>query len=339
MQGLTTEELDKRINDSYELPNNVLAAMPKPMVTVSTSTYQHAPYIRQCIEGVLMQKTDFAVEYIIGEDFSTDGTREIVFEYAKRYPDKIRVITADYNVGMKANGLRRAKARRGKYLASCEGDDYWTDPNKLQMQVDVMEANPEYSLCFHYANVLYTDRDVKTIEFPRYDKDLYTVEDVIEKPWFIPTQSILVRKSMRESPTWLRYIFNGDWAMQLLLANKGPFCCIAREMSVYRRHKGSLSANMPLHQSTFNKIEIMKYFDMHTNFKYHEICIRREKELISNLYKLFLYQRPFLAKLLSIDYYRYKLETMCRFISEQYRAKGLAGIPHIAKGIITRKRH
>src|SRR5690606_19306327 len=96
---LSAEELKKRVKDSYELPNNVLRLIDEPLVTVRTSTYQHGPYIGRCIEGVLMQKTTFPFEFIIGEDCSTDGTREIVFEYAKKFSDRIRVITADYNVG------------------------------------------------------------------------------------------------------------------------------------------------------------------------------------------------------------------------------------------------
>lgn len=140
-------EIEKRVNDSYELPNSVIAVVQQPLVTVRTSTYQHGAFIRQCIEGVLMQKTAFPFEFIIGEDFSTDGTRQIVFEYAQRYPNVIRVITADYNVGMKANGTRCMRRARGKYIALCEGDDYWTDPLKLQKQVDFLEANLEYSVC------------------------------------------------------------------------------------------------------------------------------------------------------------------------------------------------
>ena len=112
---LSQKEFEKRVRESYELPNNVLRETPEPSVTVRTITYQHALYIRDCIEGVLKQKTTFPVEYIIGEDFSTDGTREIVFEYAKKYPDILRVITADYNVGSKANGQRCRNATRGKY--------------------------------------------------------------------------------------------------------------------------------------------------------------------------------------------------------------------------------
>jgi glycosyltransferase involved in cell wall biosynthesis len=145
-------EIEKRINDSYELPNSVVDVVPHPLVTVRTYTYQHGDFIRQCIEGVLMQKTTFPFEFIIGEDFSTDGTREIVFEYAQRYPNVIRVITADYNVGGMANVIRCRRRTRGKYIALCDGDDYWTDPLKLQKQVDFLESHPEYGL-------VHTDHD------------------------------------------------------------------------------------------------------------------------------------------------------------------------------------
>ena len=121
---LPKEEIEKRVSDSYQLLNNVIEAVPKPMVTIRTSTYQHGLYIKDCIEGVLMQKTNFPIEFIIGEDFSTDGTREIVFEYAKKYPDIIRVFTVDYNVGSKANDQRCIRVARGKYMALCEGDDH-----------------------------------------------------------------------------------------------------------------------------------------------------------------------------------------------------------------------
>jgi len=152
-------EIEKRTSDSYELPNNVLIAAPEPMVTVRTSTYQHGAYIKECIEGVLTQRTEFPFEFIVGEDFSTDGTREIVSEYANRYPDIIRVITADYNVGAKANSHRCRLASRGKYMAICEGDDYWTDPLKLQKQVDYLERHPECGLVHTDADYLYDETD------------------------------------------------------------------------------------------------------------------------------------------------------------------------------------
>jgi glycosyltransferase involved in cell wall biosynthesis len=116
------------------------------LVSVMMITYNHAPYIAKGIEGVLQQKTNFPFELVIGEDCSTDGTREIVFEYQKKYPDIIRVITSDKNVGMIKNGSRTQKACRGKYVAICEGDDYWHHPCKLQKQVDYMENHPECGL-------------------------------------------------------------------------------------------------------------------------------------------------------------------------------------------------
>ncbi len=125
--------------------------MTTPLVSVKMITYNHEPYIRQAIEGVLSQKTNFPFELVIGEDCSTDGTREIVFDYAKRYPDIIHVITSEFNVGMKANGKRTFDACKGKYIAYCEGDDYWNRDDKLQKQVNYMESHPECGLvCSNY---------------------------------------------------------------------------------------------------------------------------------------------------------------------------------------------
>ena len=146
--SLTDAEFQKRVADSYEIPNNVVSLVEKPVVTVRTSTYNHGPYIKDCIEGILAQQTNFPFEYIIGEDFSSDETRQIVMEYAAKYPDVIRVVTADYNVGGKINGLRCRLASRGKYSATCEGDDLWTDPLKLQKQVDFIEQDEGLIGCY-----------------------------------------------------------------------------------------------------------------------------------------------------------------------------------------------
>jgi len=131
--------------------------MPEPLVSVKMITYNHGPYIAQAIEGVLQQKVSFPIELVIGEDCSTDGTREIVFDYQKRHPDVIRVITSDRNVGARTNGRRTEKACRGKYVAYCEGDDYWHHPLKLQKQVDYMEAHPECGVVHSDADIYYVN--------------------------------------------------------------------------------------------------------------------------------------------------------------------------------------
>ncbi len=125
-----------------------------PVVSVHMITYNHEPYIRQAIEGVMMQRTDFEFELIIGEDASQDKTREICFEYQKRYPDKIRVLWWHENVGKFGGNLRRVTAHcRGEFIALCEGDDYWIDPLKLQKQVDVMRRFPAVGYCVTGAKV------------------------------------------------------------------------------------------------------------------------------------------------------------------------------------------
>ena len=130
--------------------------LPPPLVSIHCLAYNHKDYIAQAIESFLMQQTNFRYEIVIGEDCSTDGTREIVFDYAKEYPDLIRVITSDKNVGMNENALRTSMAAKGKYLAICEGDDYWIDPLKLQKQVDFLEVNPDYGMVHTDAHVYNT---------------------------------------------------------------------------------------------------------------------------------------------------------------------------------------
>ena len=122
-----------------------------PLVTIRCITYNHEPYIRQCLEGFVMQKTNFLFEAIVHDDASTDGTAAIIREYAEKYPDIIKPIYETENQYSKRNGslTRIMDAHmRGKYIAICEGDDYWIDPLKLQKQVDFMEGHPECGLCY-----------------------------------------------------------------------------------------------------------------------------------------------------------------------------------------------
>ncbi|MEW6115771.1 MAG: glycosyltransferase [Nitrospirota bacterium] len=177
--------------------------MTEPLVSVKMITYNHAPFITQAIEGVLQQKTDFPFELVIGEDCSTDGTREIVFEYQKKYPDIIRVITSDKNVGMKKNGLRTVKACTGTYIAFCEGDDYWHHPGKLQKQVDYLERHPECGLVFTDYDFYY-DSSRQLVRSVNCSKGLQspesvTIEQIIRgKGPIIRTCTVMMRRELLE---------------------------------------------------------------------------------------------------------------------------------------------
>lgn len=160
-----------------EFPNKVLEEMPEPLVSVMIITFQHVDYIREAIESVLMQKTDFPFEVIIGDDASTDGTAEICKEYAENYPRKIRLFQHKKENNVKIGGkpshlfqfMYNLFHFRGKYAAIISGDDYWTDPIKLQKQFNFMESNSNISYCYHGWKYFFENSKKFSIE---YETDL-----------------------------------------------------------------------------------------------------------------------------------------------------------------------
>ena len=151
----------------------------QPTVIVWCLTYNQKDYIRDALNGFVMQQTTFPFEVVVHDDASTDGTTEIVMDYACRYPDIVKPMVEKENQWQKGGlkhiiSIMNEQHRRGKYIAFCEGDDYWTDPNKLQRQVDFLEKNPDYSMCFHSAKKKYeTDAnawiDCENIQDKDYD--------------------------------------------------------------------------------------------------------------------------------------------------------------------------
>ena len=267
---LSSEEIEKRVADSYELPNEVLKEIPEPMVSIRTSTYNHGPYIKQCIEGVLMQKTSFPFEYIIGEDFSTDETREIVFEYAKKYPQIIRVVTADYNVGSKANGQRCIRRSRGKYMAICEGDDYWTDPLKLQKQVDFLEANDEYGLVYSKVRVFVQKNQKMALSL--FGSQISSYEQLLLVNT-IPTLTACFRTIYLLEYIKIEEMHNkllGDYPLWLYIASKSKLKFIDEVVGVYRKLESSAS-----HSKSYSKqlsfiqsgVDIQLWFAQNSNLK------------------------------------------------------------------------
>jgi glycosyltransferase involved in cell wall biosynthesis len=208
--------------------------MEAPLVSVKMITYNHAPLITKAIEGVLQQRTNFPFELVIGEDCSSDGTREIVFDYQKKYPNVIHVVSSDTNVGMKKNAYRTAKACRGKYIAFCEGDDYWHHSKKLQIQVDYMEKHPECGMIYADCDKLHysTGRIEKSVNigkgysFPRNADTEELIKGEGALPW---TCTVMIRRALAERVIEADYFLHksekflmGDtqlWAETSLLAN------------------------------------------------------------------------------------------------------------------------
>lgn len=132
--------------------------MENPFVSICCLTYNHESYIRQCLDGFVMQKANFPIEILIHDDASTDGTQDIIREYEVKYPNIIKPIYQkenQYSKGVKVSLVYNYPRAKGKYIALCEGDDYWTDPYKLQKQVDFLESHPDYVMCSHDVDIYF----------------------------------------------------------------------------------------------------------------------------------------------------------------------------------------
>lgn len=213
-----------------------MSASQAPLVSVCCTTYQHGPFIRQAIEGFLMQRTSFPMEVIIRDDASTDGTATIVREYADRHPELIRAVL--YAENQFSKGVRpitdAMRHARGKYIAFCEGDDYWTDPLKLQKQVDFMEKNPGHTACFHRAHRL--KQGVSEL-FPMPDGiDPMDVrfDDLLRTYNFVITASVLFRSAVLPLPEWFMRVPFGDMAIYALAGSKGRMAMLPESMAVWR---------------------------------------------------------------------------------------------------------
>lgn len=219
-----------------------------PIVSTATLTYNHELYIRECLDGILMQKTTFPVLITIFEDCSTDSTASIIKEYEKKYPQLFFVSYQPENTWMKTIRKEALKpyldARKlAKYTAFCEGDDYWTDPLKLQKQVSFLEANPDYSLVFHNAEVHNTLKSEKKLFIKNYDSSEYTAFDIFAT-WLIPTASMVFRNVLSpKRPEFMVKATHGDLALQVYLNDFGKFHAINEVMSVYRINQSSVTIN------------------------------------------------------------------------------------------------
>lgn len=219
-----------------------------PLVSICCLTYNHEEFITQTLEGFLMQKTDFAFEILVHDDASNDNTPNIINEYSIKYPKLFRPILQlenQYSKGVNINATIQFTRANGIYIAICEGDDYWTDPLKLQKQVDFLNNNNDVSLCFHNCAVIFEkdaihDRGLKIIEKNRK----YNASEIL-KHWVIPTASVMFRKDLLSEEYRIRAsnkkFMYGDIILFLSMAERGDLYGLTDFMSTYRRHTGGVT--------------------------------------------------------------------------------------------------
>lgn len=276
MIDLTQEEITRNwgVDDS-----------DNPLVSIKCMTYNHENYIAQCIDGFLMQKTNFPFEILIHDDCSTDKTESIVREYEKRFPKIIKGLYETENQWQKGCGAHHTKidaAIKGKYIALCEGDDYWIDENKLQMQVDFLENNPEYGMCYTKAKQFIQKK--RKFSRRRFGTDVRDFEDLLFNGNRVPTLTTVFRKDLLNS--YLKGIYPqdkgwlmGDYPMWLYFAHESKVKFFDKVTSVYRVLENSASHSDNVEKSVaFGK----SYWDIRNFFS--KKYLKKEFESFNECY-------------------------------------------------------
>lgn len=256
------------------------------LVSIICNTYNHEDYIADALDSFLMQRTNFVFEVLVHDDASTDKTAEIIKEYENRYPNLIKPIYRKENLYSRNLPNGQIERAKGKYIAFCEGDDYWIDSDKLQKQVDILEQYPECDVCAHAAYVVdaETKKRIGTIS-PRNNTGIIEVKDVIEGGGgFVSTNSLLIRKALFDKHFEFRGIFDIDYSLQIAASLRGGMLYLPDCMSAYR-HMSKASWTVKIHTDV-NKycatmdlfVAMLQKLNQETEGKYSssiEIMIRK----------------------------------------------------------------
>lgn len=272
-------------------------------VSVLMVTYNHEAYIAQAIESVLAQEhPDFDIELVVGEDCSTDATRDVVSQFVRDYPETVTLVTGEHNVGQQRNVARAWRRCTGDYIAVLDGDDYWTSPAKLRTQVAYMEAHPDCAMCFH--NVAAVDDSGTHLETPEMSAmpERTRLEDLLIGN-YIGSCSIMYRGGLvRDLPDWWNDVALGDFPLNVLHARFGWIGYIDEVMAAYRRHDaGRFSRQRPARQVRAF-MTVLRNLDRTLERRYHAVIRRSLRRLRMSMAATWLFDvapplRPLLARL------------------------------------------
>lgn len=239
-------------------------------LSVMIITYNHERFIAQALESVLAQRVNFDYEVVVGEDCSTDRTREILMDFHRRHPDKVVPLLRNHNLGGRGNLLGTLAACRGEYVALLEGDDFWIFKDKLQKQADFLDAHPDYALCCHRAQVLDEAGTWKYGSvFPSILAGTYTVQNLLEGNFIMTGSMVFRREAAGSLPDWFRKTSPpGDWPFCAIIATRGKIRFMDEAMSVYRVHSGGLWS-IQTEPVRFRKVvRMLRVLDKHLEFRY-----------------------------------------------------------------------
>ncbi len=279
----------------------------RPLVAVRILTYNHERYIAQALASVLEQVTNFEYKIVIGEDCSTDNTKNICVEYAKKYPDKI-ILLCNAKNDIKKNSrdnFEECKKTGAKYIALLEGDDYWTDPFKLQKQVDLLEANSSLSICFHRAIERHEGSPGERIIPDGPMNAILGFADLLEGSNFIPTLSCVFKNFDVPLPSWFYQLYFADYGLHLINAKRGDIGFIDEVMGVYRINQSSIhgkltSTNEGLAKAYVQHVQFWEVIKQTNEFNNKLVSAAQEKAIKNVEYyrmKVRQSKSPYLFKL------------------------------------------
>ena len=257
---------------------------PAPKVSVLMVTYNHERYIAQAVESALMQQVTFPIEIVVGEDCSTDRTREILLDLQRAHPETIRPLLHERNLGGTANFAVTFAACRGDHIAMLEGDDYWTHPQKLQRQIDALEAHPGWAMCFHITRRVYEDgsRQPELVP-PDWTKTETTIDDLF-KGNFLNTCSLVFRNRLfGPLPEWHQQITPGDWVLSLLNAHHGLIGYLPEVMADYRIHPQGMWSQKGRAEQLREILKMLTFVDHHFQGKYRDQIDAYRLNLVTSL--------------------------------------------------------
>lgn len=265
-----------------------------PLVSVYCLAYNHEKYIKSALDGFVSQKTDFSYEVFVHDDASTDHTADIIKEYANKYPSIIKPIFQKENQYSKGVSIIKNyiyPLMKGKYIAICEGDDYWCDERKLQRQVDWLENHPDYAFCVHNTKLINcSNGEEHLINDSAEDRDITTEEIIQWRGNLFHTSSYMFRSEYKDIPSELTIKGVGDYPKAVYFAICGKVRYLCDTMSIYRylvsgswsiRSKGSYSRSIAHYK---DRIAMLKNLNQYTNGKYaeciHDVITRNEFNIL-----------------------------------------------------------
>lgn len=264
--------------------------MNKPKVSACIITYNQESFIRKCLEGAVSQVVNFDYEIIIGDDCSSDNTKQICIEYSTKYPNLIKYTKRNNNLGMIGNWIATISECEGKYIALCEGDDYWTDPYKLQKQVDFLEANPDYSICWTKYKVLKQSEKDLVIEEPDWisninsGKNFHIDLNNVFTPYCTMTLTCMFKSETLDLSVFKKMKYSKDNTLYALCLSKGSGMLLNFYGAVYRLHNGGIYSNASVFKQKYlSYLNINEIIDVITVCNNENIRTVRNYLLIDTL--------------------------------------------------------